>query len=231
MSVARRSARGAAATAVMAVRHTIAAALRALRAPLAVVAVLAAAAATAGAQAPTRTAVAVDSTSARCLDVGWLDARASCEGRALNAASLSFAGASVGAAAGLLGGAIVPTACLGGAEQNALRGAIAGAALGATVGLVTRHVSRRERAARAERDRASARTDAPRPWSWRDVRPAIITLGAVAATGAVIGGVQGSRYASRCNGVAPGTATGAGVYATSGATAIVGSLLIVRFLF
>ena len=228
MSVARRSAPATAATAVMAVRHTIAAALRA---PLAVLAVLAAAEATAGAQAPTRAAVAVDSTSARCLDVGWLDARASCEGRSLNAASLSIAGASVGAAAGLLGGAIAPTACLGGAEQNALRGAIAGAALGATVGLLTRHVSRRERAARAERDRASARSDAPHPWSWRDVRPAVITLGTVAATGAVIGGVQGSRYASRCNGVAPGTATGAGVYATSGATAMVGSLLIVRFLF
>ena len=176
-------------------------------------------------------APAIDSTARRCLDVGWLDARASCEGRALNAASLALAGASVGAVTGMLGGAIAPTACLGGAGENALRGAIAGAAVGATVGLVTRHVSRRDRAERSARDRDAARTDPPRPWSWRDVRRAVVALGAVAATGGAIGAIQGSRPAARCSGIGGGAATGAGVYAASGATTIVGSLLVVRLLF
>ena len=148
----------------------------------------------------------------------------------MNAAALTLAGASTGAVAGLIGGAIAPTACLGGADANARRGAIAGAVLGATVGLATRHVSRRVRAERDARARAATQ-DEPSPSRWRAIKPVAIALGTVAATGAVIGAVQGGRHDERCSGIGGGAATGTAVYAASGATTLVGSLLIVRFLF
>lgn len=182
------------------------------------------------AQRPTR--APVDSTSRRCLDVGWLDQSATCEGRALNTAALSIIGAGSGALAGWVGGAVAPTPCIGSAERAAVRGAIAGAAVGVVAGLVTRHVSRRERAERTERSRAAALRDPAHPWSWRALRPVAITLGTVAATGAAIGAIQGQRADSPCRGGAGSAAlTGAGVYVTGGATTIAGSMLAIRFLF
>lgn len=182
------------------------------------------------AQRPTR--APIDSTSRRCLDVGWLDQSATCEGRLLNTAALSIIGAGSGALAGWVGGAVAPAPCIGNAERSAVRGAIAGAAVGTLAGLVTRHISRRERAERTERSRAAALRDPAHPWSWRALRPAAITLGTVAMTGAAIGAVQGQRSDSPCNG-GPGRAalTGAGVYAAGGATTIAGSMLAIRFLF
>lgn len=185
------------------------------------------------AQRPTR--APIDSTSRRCLDLAWLDPSATCEGRLLNTAALSIIGASGGALAGWVGGAVAPTRCIGNAERSAVRGAIAGAAVGAVAGLVTRHISRRERADRADRAdraRASHQRAPTHPWSWRALRPAAITLGTVAATGAAIGAMQGQRADSPCNGgPGSGALTGAGVYAAGGATTIAGSMLVIRFLF
>ncbi|HEX4932608.1 MAG TPA: hypothetical protein VFV33_05470, partial [Gemmatimonadaceae bacterium] len=77
------------------------------------------------AQRAQRSAIApVDSSARRCLDVGWLHASASCEGRVLNASALALMGGSGGALAGLVGGVVAPTRCLGHAEKNAVRGAI-----------------------------------------------------------------------------------------------------------
>lgn len=177
---------------------------------------------------------ATDSLARRCLDVGWLAPSATCEGRVLNAAGLAVLGAGAGALTGFVGGAIAPGSCLGGGERNAVRGAMAGAAIGALFGVLAPHVSRHERASRevaTTRDRAERRA-APRPWSWRDVRPALVALGGVAATGALVGGVQGSRAPSPCaGGTGGGALQGAGVYAAGGVTTVAGSLLVVRFLF
>lgn len=174
---------------------------------------------------------AQDSTSARCLATGWLDARAVCEGRAANAASLSLIGALTGAAAGAAGGLIAPTRCIGNAEGAAVRGAIAGAGAGLVTGLLSRHVSRRERAARDSASRAAARRSPPGPWSWREVKPAVTVLGGLAAGGAAIGATQGARSPSPCDGTGRGAAIGAGVYGGGGAAAIGGALVVVRFLF
>jgi len=174
---------------------------------------------------------AVDSTARRCLDIGWLAPSSTCEGRAQNAAALAVLGAGSGALAGFVGGALAPTSCLGGGEKNAVRGAIAGAAIGTVAGLLVRHVSRRDRAARSARGPRDGGTP-PRAWSWRDVRPAVVALGGVAATGALIGGVQGSRAATPCDGgVGGGLAQGGGVYALGGLSTVAGTLLAVRFLF
>lgn len=182
------------------------------------------------AQRPTR--APIDSTSRRCLDIAWLDQSATCEGRLLNTAALSIIGAGGGALAGWVGGAVAPTRCIGNAERSAVRGAIAGAAVGAVAGIVTRHISRRERAERAERARATQHGAPAHPWSWRALRPAAITLGTVAATGAAIGAVQGQRANSPCTGgPGSGALTGAGIYAAGGATTIAGSMLVIRFLF
>lgn len=181
-----------------------------------------------GAQARTP---APDSTSRRCLDVGWLDPSASCEGRLLNGAGLSLAGAAGGALVGGIGGAIAPTRCVGGSERAAVRGAIGGAVAGALVGAAWRHVSRRERAARDAEARAGAARDTIRPWSWRDIRPAAVAVGAVAALGAGIGATQGARGVAGCGGVAGGTLRGAGVYGGGAAAGLLGTLLVVRFAF
>lgn len=182
------------------------------------------------AQRPAR--ASIDSTSRRCLDVAWLAPSATCEGRLLNTAALSIIGASGGALAGVVGGAVAPTRCIGGAEQSAVRGAIAGAAVGVVAGLVTRHISRRERAERAARADASPQRPPAPSWSWRALRPAAIALGTATATGAAIGALQGQRADSRCHGGAgSGALTGAAVYAAGGATTITGSMLVVRFLF
>lgn len=182
------------------------------------------------AQRPAR--ASIDSTSRRCLDVAWLDSSATCEGRLLNTAALSIIGASGGALAGVVGGAVAPTQCIGGAERSAVRGAIAGAAVGVVGGLVTRHISRRERAERADRARATPQRAPAHPWSWRALRPAAIALGTATAAGAAIGALQGQRGDSPClGGAGRGALTGAGVYAAGGATTIAGSMLVIRFLF
>lgn len=203
-----------------------------MRSPFSCLALVLAALLPSAAQAQRPSSAALDSTSRRCLAIDWLDASATCEGRVRNAAGLSIVGAGAGALAGFAGGAVSPTRCLGYAEKSAVRGAIAGAALGGIAGLVTRHISRHERAARDARGRDAAQRAPARPWSWRDVRPAAVALGAVAVTGAVIGGVQGNRSPSPCSGgVAGGMATGAGTYAAGGATTVLGTMLVVRFLF
>lgn len=172
-----------------------------------------------------------DSTSARCLAAGWLAASAVCEGRAANAVSMSIVGATVGATAGFAGGLIAPTRCIGDGERAAVRGAIAGAGAGLVAGLLSKQISRRERAARDSASRAAALRSPARPWSWRDVRPAVVALGAIAAGGALVGASQGAREPSPCDGAARGAATGAAVYAGGGAAAVAGALLVVRFLF
>lgn len=203
-----------------------------MRPPLACIALVLAALLPCAAQSQRPSSAALDSTSRRCLAVSWLSASATCEGRVLNAAGLSLAGAGAGALAGYVGGTVSPSRCLGHAEKSAVRGAIAGAALGGIGGLVTRHISRHERAARDQHARAAAQRAPARPWSWRDVRPAVVALGAVAVTGAVIGGVQGQRSPSPCTGgIAGGAATGAGAYAAGGATTVLGTMLVARFLF
>lgn len=172
-----------------------------------------------------------DSTSARCMDVSWIDPTTTCEGRVLNAISLSMLGAAAGAAPGYVGGSIIRTHCIGDGEHAALRGAIAGAAAGLAAGLLARHISRREVAAKEARRREAALRNPPRPWSWRDVRPAVIGLGVVTGAGAAIGATQGARRSDSCGGVGGGMARGAAVYGGGAATTVVGAMLVVRFLF
>ena len=178
-----------------------------------------------------RASAPVDSTSARCMDVSWLNREMTCEGRLLNAVSLSMLGAGAGAATGFVGGSIVRTTCIGDGEQAAVRGAIAGAATGLLSGLVIRHISRRELAEKDARSRAEALRDPPRPWSWRDMRPAVIGLGVLTGAGAVIGATQGTRPSFNCGGVGGGMARGAAVYGGGSAATVIGAALVVRFLF
>lgn len=153
----------------------------------------------------------------------------------MNTAALAILGAGAGAVSGFAGGSLAPTRCLGRGEKAAVRGAIAGAAIGTVAGLVVRHVSRHERASRSSRlsvQRAETRDGPARAWSWRDVRPAVVALGGVAAAGAVIGGIQGGRARASCDANVGGAAAlGSGVYGAGGLTAMAGSLLVVRFLF
>jgi hypothetical protein len=179
-----------------------------------------------------RTAAPQDSTSARCMSTALLDARSICEGRVLNAVSVSLVGAAAGAGAGVVGGLLVPTRCIGNPEAAAVRGAILGGSLGFVSGLLTRHISRRELAGQEARRRAAALRDPVRPWSWRDLRPTVAVVGGLAVGGAAIGAVRGSRAPSPCDGGAGGGAlTGSAVYGTGALAAIGGSLLVVRFLF
>jgi len=160
-----------------------------------------------------------------------MDPRESCEGRILNAASLSMLSAAAGATAGYVGGSVIRTGCIGDGEKAAVRGAIAGAGAGLLAGLLTRHVSRREIAEKEARAKEAALRDPPPSWSWRDVRPVVIGLGVFTGAGAAIGATQGSRYPSVCGGVGGGMAKGAAVYGGGTATTIVGAALVVRFLF
>lgn len=163
------------------------------------------------------------------MDIAWLDARARCEGRALNATAAALLGASVGAVTGYVGASFVSTRCIGSAEAAAARGAITGAALGGVTGLLVRHVSRR---AVAE-ERAARRADSvppPAPWSWKDLRPAAIALGVIAASGAVGGMVQSGRSTAHC-GAGDGLGQGALVYGVGATATLAGSLVVVRVMF
>jgi hypothetical protein len=174
-----------------------------------------------------------DSTSARCMNVTWLDPKAVCEGRVTNTVVSGVLAGLVGAGAGFVGGSIINTACIGNGETAAVRGAIAGAAIGAIGTLFTPHVSRRALAARHARnaERARTRGDTVRAWSWRDIRPAVQWIGYTGLGGAAVGAWQGGREDAACGGVGGGAARGAGVYAAGTTTTIVGSLLVVRFFF
>lgn len=173
-----------------------------------------------------------DSTSARCMDVSWLAAEGSCEGRILNAITSSMFGATIWATAGYVGGAVIPTRCIGNGEKAAVRGAIAGAAAGMVFGLVTHHISRRELAEKEKRRRAEAHKNPPPAWSWRDVRPAVVALGVVAGGGALIGAEEAARRPSVCSGgYASEVGRGAAVYGGGATTTVVGAMLVVRFLF
>ncbi|GMV11106.1 MAG: hypothetical protein AMXMBFR55_28400 [Gemmatimonadota bacterium] len=93
-----------------------------MRPPLACIALVLAALLPCAAQSQRPSSAALDSTSRRCLAVSWLSASATCEGRVLNAAGLSLAGAGAGALAGYVGGTVSPSRCLGHAEKSAVRG-------------------------------------------------------------------------------------------------------------
>jgi hypothetical protein len=173
----------------------------------------------------------VDSLSQVCLDVTWLDAKAICEGRTANAAALVLLGGLSGAMAGYVGGAIVPTACLGNGESAAARGAVAGAAIGLAGGLFLRHVSRRSLAARNAAARENARRAPTRPWSWRDVRPAAVAVGGAALAGAAIGAARGAQSRSCADGARVNALRGAGVYGSGALATIGGTLLAVRLFF
>jgi hypothetical protein len=141
-------------------------------------------------------------------------------------------GAAAWATAGYVGGALVPTRCIGNGEKAAVRGAAAGAAAGMLFGLVTRHISRREMAAKEARRREEQLKHPPTPWSWRDVRPAVVVLGVVAANGALIGVEERARRPAVCSGsYAAEMRRGAAVHGTGAATTVVGAMLVVRFLF
>jgi hypothetical protein len=166
------------------------------------------------------------------MDMGWLDADAICEGRLLNTVGASLLTGVAGASAGYVGGSILRTRCIGNGEAAAVRGAIAGAGIGAVAGVLTRHISARALARKNAEARARAQQNPIRPWSWRDVRPAVTAIGAIAAGGALIGVSQGMRAGTDCGGgAAGGAARGAAVYGGGAAVSIVGSLLVVRFLF
>lgn len=174
-------------------------------------------------------APAIDSASARCMDIDWLDARARCEGRALNATAAAFLGASAGALTGFVGATLVSTSCIGSREDAAARGALTGAVLGGVTGVLVRHISRRAVAEQSAKRRAASGA-APKPWSWRDVRPTVAALGVIAVGGGIAGAVPTGRPSARC-GVGAGAAQGALVYGIGGTATLTGSLLVVRVMF
>ena len=166
------------------------------------------------------------------MDVTWLAPSAICEGRALNTVSTALLAGIVGASTGYVGGTVLRTRCIGNGEAAAVRGAIAGAVIGGATGVLTRHVSAKALATKNAEARARALRDPMRPWSWRDVRPTVTAIGSIAVGGALVGASQGMRSGTDCGGgVAGGAARGAGVYGAGAATSLIGSLLVVRFLF
>ncbi len=173
----------------------------------------------------------VDSTAVVCLDITWLDAGTICEGRMSNAVSSAVFTGIMGGLTGAVGGALAPTACLGGAEGAALRGLAVGAGAGFVAGLLTRHVSRRQLAARNAAEREASQRNPAKPWSWRDVRPVFVVAGATAAGGAAIGAWRGSTSADCTDGAGANALRGAALYG-GGTLATVGiSLVAVRWLF
>lgn len=183
------------------------------------------------ADAQSRTAVAPDSTTRRCMAVTWLNAEMICEGRALNTVTGGVLGGLAGMTMGYAGGLIAPTQCIGNAEAAAVRGGIAGAAIGTVGALVARQISRRELAERNAREKEEALAHPNKPWSLRDLRPALEFTGAMATVGAGIGATQGSRYPAKCGGVGGGALRGAEVYGVGPLATIAGGMLVVRFLF
>lgn len=176
-------------------------------------------------------AAPLDSASAVCMDVSWLDSTARCEGRASNAFVLGVLGATAGAIPGYVGQSLAPMACTGDRDHAAIRGAIAGATLGAAAALVTRYVSRRVVAEQDARAREEARHKPVEPWTWKDWQPVITVLGVATTAGSAIGAVQGTRRPAACDGVPGGAARGALVYGGGTAASIGAAVVVVRWMF